>query len=165
MSLRLVVLVGSIVSTGLMAGLFFGWAVSVIPGTAAVDDRTYVLTMQNINREILNPAFLVAFVVTPLVLVATAILEARAGNTRRATTLAAAATTYLIGVFAVTAGGNVPLNNALEGFDLADATVDQIQARRTSYETRWNQWHNLRTVASIGSLVLAAVACTISEVE
>ncbi len=33
MSGRTIMLVTSVLSTGLMAGLFFGWAVSVIPGT------------------------------------------------------------------------------------------------------------------------------------
>jgi uncharacterized membrane protein len=50
MSVRTLLLVASVLSSGLMAGLFFGWAVSVIPGTKLVDDRSYLATMQNINQ-------------------------------------------------------------------------------------------------------------------
>ncbi|MFT5267041.1 MAG: putative membrane protein [Acidimicrobiales bacterium] len=83
MSVRTLLLVASVLSSGLMAGLFFGWAVSVIPGTKLVDDRSYLATMQNINREILNPVFIVAFVITPFVLVVAAIAHYRASRTRQ----------------------------------------------------------------------------------
>lgn len=162
---RTVLLIASLVSSGLMAGLFFGWAVSVIPGTKVVDDRTYVTTMQNINREILNPVFIVAFLATPVLLAAAAIAHYRSGNQRAAAMLGTSAGAYVIGVLAVTAGGNVPLNNALEAFDMSAASTELIRERRTSYETPWNRWHNLRTVASIASLALAAYASILAQAD
>ena len=165
MSLRTALLITSVLSSGLVAGLFFGWTVSVIPGTKVIDDQTYVTTMQSINREILNPLFLVTFLATPVVLAGAGFVHYRAGNTRAAGALATATVTYLIGVMAVTAGGNVPLNDSLEAFDLASASVEELRSRRVSYETRWNQWHNLRTVASIAALAFAAYACVLAPVE
>ena len=52
-------LITGVIGTGLVAGLLYGWAVSVIPGTTRVGDHTYVETMQDINRAIINPAFIV----------------------------------------------------------------------------------------------------------
>ncbi|WHM40771.1 hypothetical protein [Streptomyces sp. BPTC-684] len=37
---------------GLMAGLFFAFDVSVMPGLAKADDRTYATAMQNFNSVI-----------------------------------------------------------------------------------------------------------------
>ncbi len=165
MTFRATMLVLSLLSSGLIAGLFFGWSVSVIPGTSLVDDRAYIVTMQNINREIINPTFLASFVLTPLVLGVTAILYHRVGDSRRAWALGAAAVTYLFGVFAVTAARNVPLNDALDAFDLDRATAAEAAERRTSYETPWNQWHTLRTVASVATLALTSFASTLSDAE
>ena len=61
------------IGSGLIVGLFWGWALSVMPGLRQVDDRTYVATMQSANRAILNPFFLVVFAGTVAVLVAAAV--------------------------------------------------------------------------------------------
>lgn len=153
----------SIVSTGLMAGLFFGWAASVIPGTRLVDDRSYVSTMTSINVAIINPAFLVPFLATPAVLGLAAIAEFRAGNDRRATLLAGAAATYVVGVLAVTGGGNVPLNNALDAFPFDSATAEELAERRSAYEGPWNRWHTIRTAAAVASFAIASAALSTGD--
>lgn len=89
---------------------------------------------------------------------ATGVARHRAGETRRARLLTGAAATYTTGVLGVTIGRNVPLNNALDAFDLTSASESAIAERRQSYETPWNRWHYLRTAAGIASLVLAAAA-------
>lgn len=158
MTARTLLLVTSIVSTGLMAGLLFGWLVSVIPGTSRIDDRAYVKTMQEINVAIINPAFVIPFMVTPALLVIAAVLEYRAGNQRRGAALASAAAVYAAGVLGVTFGGNIPLNNGLDAFDLASSTEESLAGRRTSYEKPWNRWHGARTAASVVAFALASTA-------
>lgn len=158
-------LVTSILSAGLIGGLLFGWTVSVIPGLKGVGDRTYVSTMQSINVRIVNPAFIIPFMLTPVLLAGAAALEFRAGNPRRGWLLVAAATTYLLGVLAVTIGGNIPLNNALDSFDLDAATRSQTAERRSSYEGPWNRWHMVRTLASCVAFALATSSAIVSEVD
>ncbi len=150
--------VAALVVTGLMAGLWFAWMVSVIPGTRVVDDHTYVTTMQNINREIINPPFIIAFVGTPIVLVVAGILQWRAGNTRSGALLFTAAGAYVVGVLGVTAGGNVPLNNTLDAVPLADTSLSELSQARDNYEQPWNRFHALRTVANLGVFAVALVA-------
>ncbi len=158
MELKEALLGGSIVATGLMAGLWYAWTVSVIPGTRRVPDTTYIVTMQNINKAIINPAFIIPFMGIPLLLAGAAIVQFRAGDSRRGWLLASATATYIVGVLGVTIGGNVPLNDALEAFDLADSNEQAIADRRRSYETPWNRWHYLRTAANIGSFTLVSAA-------
>ena len=147
-------LFASIVFTALTAGLFFGWAVSVNPGLRRVQDATYVETMQRINVAIVNPVFILFFIGTPAVLIAAAITNEDA----RATSLWMAAGVYVIGVLGVTVGGNIPLNNALDEFELAAASSQALLERRHSYETPWVRWHNVRTVANIAALVFVIIA-------
>ena len=155
-------LVAAIVSVGLMGGLFYGWTVSVIPGLKGVTDRNYIATMQSINVKIINPAFVLVFMGTPLILGASAVAEFRGGNERRAFVLAAAAATYIVGVLGVTVGGNIPLNDALDTFDLGAATDAAARERRQSYEGRWNRWHNLRTGANVMAFAIAASATIVT---
>ena len=58
------------------------------------------------------------FMGIPVLLAGAAIVQFRAGDSRRGWLLAAATATYVVGVLGVTIGGNVPLNDALEAFDL-----------------------------------------------
>ena len=80
MTARTVLLGVSILLVGSMAGLLFGWMVSVIPGLVKVEDSTYVSTMQSINIEIINPAFVIPFMATPFVVLAAGIVQLRAGG-------------------------------------------------------------------------------------
>ncbi|MFW2332906.1 DUF1772 domain-containing protein [Ilumatobacter sp.] len=162
MDLKTALLAGGIVTTGLMSGLLYGWSVSVIPGTRRVSAGNYVDTMQHINRAIVNPAFIIPFMGIPLVLGGAAIMQFRSGDHRRGWLLAGATATYVVGVLGVTIGRNVPLNDALDAFDLRGSADDAIERRRSSYEAPWNRWHYLRTIASVGSFALAAAAALVA---
>lgn len=165
MSARLVLLATAVIIAGLIAGLFFGWLVSVIPGLGKTADRTYIETMQSINVAIVNPFFVIPFMITPVVLAGSAIAEYRAGNQRRSWFLGVAAATYVVGVLGVTVGGNVPLNDALDGFDLSASDDGAAAVRRTTYEDPWNRWHLGRTIASVLAFGLATGASLVSEAE
>jgi uncharacterized membrane protein len=162
MDIKTALLGTSILATGLMSGLWYGWAVSVIPGTRRVPDTTYIATMQNINKAIINPAFILPFLGIPALLAGAAIVQFRSGDSRRGWLLAGAAATYLVGVLGVTIGGNVPLNDALEAFELAGSDEQAIADRRQTYETPWNRWHYFRTAANIGSFTLASAAAIVA---
>ncbi len=155
----------SILATGLMSGLWYGWAVSVIPGTRRVPDGTYITTMQSINRAIINPAFVVPFMGIPALLAGASVVQFRAGDSRRGWLLAGATATYVLGVLGVTVGGNVPLNDALDAFDLPDADERAVGIRRRTYERPWNRWHYLRTVGNMGSFALVSAAAIVAAAE
>ncbi|MFD4136034.1 anthrone oxygenase family protein [Streptomyces goshikiensis] len=104
------------VLVGLMAGLFFAFDVSVMPGLAKADGRTYVTAMQNFNAAIDgNALFGTAFVLALLTAAASAVVEFRGGRRQVAVWVGAAAVAYLV-VLVITFAVNIPLNN-----ELADA--------------------------------------------
>ncbi len=136
-------LIAATITTGLVAGLLFGFACAVMPGLHRVDDAGFVAVMQSINRSILSGWFLLCFVGAPLLTVAALAIDIvgdRAGVLAIATAVALTALSYLI-----TAAVNVPLNNALDA-----STADPAQARAL-FEGRWVRWHIARTLASTGA--------------
>jgi uncharacterized membrane protein len=132
--------------TGLSAGIFFAWSVTVIPGTKTVSDKCYLETMKAINKKILNPVFFVVLFGPVLFLIMNAInLEALN---------VAAAISYLIGPIGITMTKNVPLNDNLDAKDLSKFSADEEKNFRLSYELNWNRWHYIRTATSVLSLIL-----------
>lgn len=142
--------------TGLMAGLFFSWSVSVTPGIGRLGDREFLASFQAMNRAIINPLFMICFLGTAVMLPATTFMHY---GTERFWLLLGAAVCYLIGVIAVTFVGNIPLNNALDKLNIAASTADQLTTFRAQFENKWNTLNHIRTVANTAALVLAILAC------
>ena len=143
--------------TALIAGLFYAWSVSVMPGFARLNDREFVDAMQATNRAIQNPLFFVSFFGAPLLLIVSTVLHY--GESPHFWYLLAATIVLIVGMFGVTVAGNVPLNNTLERFDLAAATAEEIARQRTAFERRWNNLNTIRTIAATLALLLVVIAC------
>lgn len=155
-SIKNLVLYTAIVLTGLSAGLFYAWAVSVILGTRRVADPTYLETMQQINRAILNPAFFLIFFGSLIALIFSSIQHFQ--SISGTTWLVLFATIFYLGAFLVTAAGNVPLNNALDAIDLNDFSVQDMAKFREEYELKWNRLHLIRTILSVLSFLSVLLA-------
>ncbi|MEW2499503.1 DUF1772 domain-containing protein [Amycolatopsis sp. CA-161197] len=136
-----VVLVVAIVAAGLIAGLFYSYAVSVMPGLARADDHTFVTAMREINIAIVNGWFLLTFLGAPLLAAAAAVLDLASGG-RGALPWLIAGFALLLAMIVITAVKNIPMNNAL---DRGTAPLAELRAR---FETSWVRWNLLRAFAS-----------------
>ncbi|MEQ8626804.1 DUF1772 domain-containing protein [Ekhidna sp.] len=155
-TLKSATLFAAIILTGLSAGFFYAWQVSVIPGTKKVMDPTYMETMQHINREILNPSFFLIFFGSMIVLAISTFQQYGSGVTFWL--LLGATVTYTLGTFAVTGTGNVPLNNELEALKLTKMSALELTEFRQYYESKWNVLHRMRTIFSVIAFVLSLLA-------
>lgn len=144
--------------TALITGLFYAYSVSVNIGLHRLPDTEYLRAMQNINRAILNPWFFISFIGTLVVLPICTWLLYRDGHTAAFYGLLAASLVYLIGTFGVTALGNVPLNEALDKFDIKAASIQDIKAQRIHFEMPWNRLHTIRTIASFVAFALVLIS-------
>ena len=148
----------AILLTGLSAGLFYAWEVSVIPGNKRISDKSYVESMQAINRAILNPAFYVIFFGSLLFLLLNTYAQFRSGIFLGFYLMLGASLTYLLGTFGVTVFGNVPLNEGLDLIQLEELTKEAISEVRQVYEVKWNRLHRIRTFFAGLSLILSMLA-------
>jgi uncharacterized membrane protein len=156
LSIKSISLFTAVLLTGLSAGLFYAWSVSIIPGARKVTDLTYMESMQSFNRAILNPAFFLVFMGSGILLSISAIQHYRTGIVFWV--ILAAALCYVVGTFGVTMLGNVPLNNSLDVFQVKDMSAGQIAAFREHFEEKWNRLHTIRTAFSILSFMFSIAA-------
>lgn len=145
-----------------MAGFFFSYSISVSGGLAELDDKEYLKAMQNINRNVKNPTFYACFFGAPLLLPIMTFHHYGLSQTSFAMLLFATLF-YLCGAFGITVLVNVPLNNKLERFDLSRATGPEVKQMKDTFERRWNFWNNIRSVASLSSIILVILACFFSN--
>ena len=152
------ILVLTVTATALITGFFYAYFCSVNSGLGQLTNKEYLAAMQSINKVILNPAFFASFMGTLFLLPLSSWLLYRAGASQSFLLLLIAALVYAIGAFGVTIFGNVPLNEALARFNLSSASVEGLANQRTMFEMPWNKLHNIRTFASLVSLVLTIIA-------
>jgi len=144
--------------TGLITGLFYGFAVAINPALARLSDTKYIETMQAINEVIQNPWFGLPFFGAPLLLIWAAWWHRHSAGSV-AGPLWLATLLYLVGNLGITLGANVPLNQKLASFPIAHASAEAAAAQRRHFARAWTGWHTARTGASLGAWGLLLVAC------
>jgi uncharacterized membrane protein len=139
---------GAIGTTGLLAGLYYGYAVSVMPGLHRAGDQTMVEAMQEIDRAIQNPVFFLSFLGAPA-LSLWALIRARRGQSNETLKWVVAGFALNALGLLITAGLNIPLNNQLD-------KAHDVAAARRDYENPWIAWNIVRTLVTT-----AAFACLV----
>ena len=132
------VFIAATVTTGMMAGLFYAYSISVMPALRGADAAVLVEVMQRINRAITNGWFALCFVGALLFTALAAVLEP--------------SVPVLIGLvlyaaqLALTFGLHIPLNNRLEA-----AGNGNPEAAREFFEAKWVRWNHVRTLLCTGA--------------
>ncbi|WP_067844968.1 DUF1772 domain-containing protein [Nocardia lijiangensis] len=152
-ALRIAALVAAVLATGLTAGVFYAYAISVMPALNRSDDRTIIDVMQKINVVIINPWFMIAFMGTVAFGILAAVLHLSKEHRATLVWIAIAVALNVI-AFAVTAGFNVPLNDQLAAAGDPGQIAD-LAAVRADYESAWVRYNVIRAVVhTLAFLVL-----------
>ena len=138
----------ALISAGIMAGIYFTFSVFAMRSFAELGDEAGARTMQVLNRVIVKSAFLPLFMLSSLACAALIVLGlmGHAGPY-----VIAGGAVYVLGMFVMTAAGNVPLNNRL---DAADAASESGQALWRDYMVRWTRLNHVRTISCTASMAL-----------
>ena len=145
-------LVVATVTTGLVAGLFYAYACSVLPGLRGAADRTSIDVMQRINVAIRNGWFALSFVGSLVATAAAATLQFGGGRSAVLLPTLGALACHVLAVV-VTAGVSIPLNNALAAAGPVDRIADPAAVRRR-FDVPWARWNLVRALLSIAALGL-----------
>jgi len=150
---QVIALLLATVTTGLIAGVFGDWAVTIMPGLHETDDRTFVGAFQALDRAIYNTPFMLTFT-GALVFSGVAALVHLRGEDRSPLPWVASAFGLYLAAFVITMAVNVPLNEAIAAAGGPAGVADPAAVRDAFDETRWTSWHVVRTIATT-----AAFAC------
>jgi len=143
--------------TGLSAGLCFTWANAITPGIGRLDDMSYLMSFQQMNRAILNPMFIMTFF-GPSLLGIISLIAFRGESGALIWVMIVAVAIYFFGVVLVTIFGNVPLNNTLDATELSSAGRVDLKTLRNLFEVKWNRLHGIRTISALVSFVLLIIS-------
>ena len=154
-----ILMIVAVILTGLMAGFFFAYWCSVMIGLRSVRDETFVETMQHINAVLPNAMFAPPFVGALVVPAIAAWIAFRDGANTTGWWLVASFVLYLA-TFAITAGRNVPMNNALATAGTPQDAADAAEIRG-DFEEPWITWNTIRTATNAASFAAAVVALAV----
>src|SRR5262245_26952645 len=146
----------SLVTMGLLAGLFYAFSCAVLPGLQNADDRALVDGMQHINTAIENPVFFATFLGAPALTIAALLMARRLGSPRVLRWIGAALALALLGIL-VTGAFNIPLNDDLKDAGDAFRLSDPGQVH-DDFVGPWVAWNILRTLLFTGSFACLAAA-------
>ena len=149
-------LAAALVCMGLMAGIFFAFTVSVMPGLQAGDDKTFVTAMQHINAAIENGLFGLVFAGALLFTAVAAVLQFASGRRAAAAWAFGAAALYFV-VLGLTMGIEVPLNDKLAAAGNPDRIADLARVRH-DFESVWVPVNDARTLINTLALLCLAPA-------
>ncbi|SEL08969.1 Uncharacterized membrane protein [Aquimarina amphilecti] len=153
--LKFIVLMLSLLFTGLTAGLCFTWSNAVTPGIGRLDNLTFLRSFQSMNRAIINAPFIIVFFGPVILLFANTYLFK--DNSICFWLFLAAAVLFFIGIGLVTIFGNVPLNEVLDSSNLETLSKIELHELRNKFEQPWNRWHTIRTVSSFSAFTLLII--------
>ncbi|MFI7527315.1 DUF1772 domain-containing protein [Nocardia salmonicida] len=162
-AVRMATMVLALLSTGLIAGVFYAYAISVMPALARTEDRTLIDVMQKINVVIINPWFMFGFMGTVGFTALAAALHL--GKEQRSTLIwIGIALALNVIAFAVTAGLNVPLNDALAAAG-DPASIADAAAVRADFEATWVRWNIVRAVVHTAAFLVLCGALFAAGVQ
>ncbi|MFI6220270.1 DUF1772 domain-containing protein [Nocardia salmonicida] len=162
-AVRMATMVLALLSTGLIAGVFYAYAISVMPALARTEDRTLIDVMQKINVVIINPWFMFGFMGTVGFTAIAAALHL--GKEQRSTLIwIGIALALNVIAFAVTAGLNVPLNDALAAAG-DPASIADTAAVRADFEATWVRWNIVRAVVHTAAFLVLCGALFAAGVQ
>jgi len=144
-----------IVMTGLMAGTYFAFSVFIMKSLSEMPALHAAQTMNKINDVIINTVFLPVFVGSTLWYAGLIIWSFADWQGNRSVLIIIAALTYVLGMFTITAFGNVPLNNKLKLSEVNDTELVNFWG---TYLRTWTQLNHLRLVSCLASLTLLSIS-------
>lgn len=145
----------SAIGCGLLAGVYFAFSVFVMTSLSRIAPAAGIAAMNAINVEIVRSPFMSVFMGTTLAAAILAGLAIFRWSDPGSIAMLTGGLLYVVGMFAVTAIFNVPLNDALATIDPSSPEGESVWVH---YVQDWTIWNHVRTIASAAACTLFIVA-------
>jgi uncharacterized membrane protein len=150
-----ILLIITLIAVAQAAGITYVFSAAVMRALGRLQPRDGIAAMQAINVAVFNPWFMGAFLGPGLLCAAVAVVALIEATGARQAAICIGAGLYLVGYIGVTAGGNVPLNDALARESPGAESAHRLWVR---YLRVWTRYNTLRTAAALAAAIAFAVA-------
>ena len=137
--------------SGLMAGTYLAFSGFIMKSFERLGSGPAIAAMNAINVTILKSSFMPLFFGSSMLAALMVLLGLWSWDDPGSGHTVVAGLVYGIGMFAITATANVPLNNALAKVAGDGEAARALWAR---YLKRWTRWNTARTIASLATLAV-----------
>jgi uncharacterized membrane protein len=147
----------TLLGSGLIGGVFFGFAAFLLEAISRLPVPQGIAAMQSITSAIKNSPFLVVFLATATLSCVLAIAAALNWSKPGSLYLLLGSLLFLIFPFGITLLKNVPLNNRLAAANPESADGPKFWEQ---FRADWSFWNHLRwlgALAATASLLLALI--------
>ncbi|MFI5804348.1 DUF1772 domain-containing protein [Streptomyces sp. NPDC051561] len=148
----------AVVSTGLYAGMMLIFQTGIMPALARVPDEQFVNVMRRINEDVPRGLFVLTMFASVGFPVAVLFVAPDGGWTSTQRWLLIAGLALSVLNHAITATGNIPLNNTLASSEAANTPAAEVRA---AFESRWNKLHAVRTLCAVAAFALLATGAVV----
>ncbi|MEQ9040368.1 MAG: DUF1772 domain-containing protein [Silicimonas sp.] len=143
-------LIAATLATGLVAGVFLTFSDFVMRALGRAEPAAGIEAMQMINREVYRSLFMTLLIGLTIISILLAVVGIFFVGRDVALWLVGAAGFYIVGVMAVTARKNVPMNQRLDSMEHRSAGA---RAYWATYTRDWTRWNHLRWVAALAAAI------------
>ena len=142
-----VVLVFAAMTCSLVTGFIFTYAVVVMPGFSKLSDKDFLRAFQVTDGIIQNnqPLFMLTWVGSIISVLSVIAISIFSLGFSEAWIMFVVGLIYLLGVQGITISIHLPLNNRIQAIDINNVNNQSLNEERTKFETRWNNFNNIRT--------------------
>ena len=131
----------------LVTGFIFTYAVVVMPGFSKLNDKDFLRAFQVTDGIIQNnqPLFMLTWVGSIISVLSVIAISIFSLEFSEAWIMFVVGFIYLLGVQGITISIHLPLNNRIQAIDINNVNDQSLNEERTKFETRWNNFNNIRT--------------------
>ncbi|WP_448002589.1 anthrone oxygenase family protein [Agromyces bauzanensis] len=151
-----VLLIATILGTGVAAGVFTAFSAFVTQGLDRLPAADAARAMREINVTAVRPPLMLVLFGTAVLAAAVTVFALTGALGGAAWWAIGAAVIYLVGAIGVTGGANVPRNNRLATPLAADAPA--LAAAWAEFRPGWQAWNHVRSLACAAACVGFALA-------
>ena len=148
-------IISAALGCAVIGGIFFAFSNFIMKALARIGSDAGIAAMQSINVTVLNKWFLGVFTGTAVISLLLAGYAITNWDTSPAPWLLGGSVAYVVGCWALTIAGNVPLNNALA--NASPQSSDSI-AIWQHYLKRWTALNSQRALGSVVAALLFTIA-------
>ncbi len=148
-------LVIAVVGAGLTVGTLFAFSAFIMSALKRLDEAEGIRAMQQINKTVYTPWFMGPFFGTTFLSAGAVVLALMSMDQQWWLPLLCAGLLFVVGVFGITAVGNVPLNTKLASLDSDNVATAEFWRH---YIVIWTRWNHARVVLGTLSIIFYLLA-------